>query len=194
MRRNQGKARVPTSRWWCCTGGWSRRHWRWPGDLPCGGSRGSLSSRPAIDLGGELVRGEKLPKNRWVGASSTGTHIVGEDSADGHAADDLVVQLRQRRRHLVPGGCCYATDESAAAQVFDLNWRRMGDDYSPTGWQPVPRRPRNLLARQRAILSHGPAHLARSHVLAPCQPGPAISTTKKIQMSSFLPRYWPRQC
>jgi len=60
------------------------------------------------DLEGELVRGEKLPRNRWVGASSTGTHIVGEDSADGHAADDLVVQLRQSRRHLVPGGCCYS--------------------------------------------------------------------------------------
>lgn len=56
-------------------------------------------------FGRRISARRKQTRNRWVGASSTGTHIVGEDSADGHAADDLVVQLRQRRRHLVPG-CC----------------------------------------------------------------------------------------
>lgn len=40
--------------------------------------------------------------------------VVGEDCADGHAADDAVVQLRQRRRHL-------PLDRAAAARLSEIS-------------------------------------------------------------------------
>lgn len=66
--------------------------------------------------------------------------VVGEDRADGHAADGAVVQLRQRGRHLVLDRAAAAAARPHDFSIYCSGWWSGGLRRCGWGWWGLARR------------------------------------------------------